>query len=83
MDAKESSEQRRQENVKQGSNEDNSEYNDVYSKIKKADIVQEAKCFGDKQIREAKCSDLLAKIIYLANHVNLICFKFAKGRNVY
>ncbi len=49
-----------------------SEYEDVYSKIKKQDIVQEAKCFHNKQIDENKCIDILAKIIYLANHV--CCF---------
>jgi hypothetical protein len=49
---------------------DVSEYSDVYSKVKKSEVVQEAKCFHSKEVDERKCIELLAKIIYLANHVN-------------
>jgi len=50
-------------------NENASEYNDIYSNIKKQDVVNEAKCFHNVKVDPTKCNDILAKIIYLANHV--------------
>ena len=70
MNISEKTEQKEEKKSKEGRNEDRSEYTDVYSGIKKQDIVQEAKCFHNKQIDERKCTDILAKIIYLANHVS-------------
>lgn len=57
------------ESSKDTKNENASEFTDVYSTVKKSEIVQEAKCFHSKDINENKCIDILAKIIYLANHV--------------
>jgi len=51
--------------------ENASEYNDMYSKVKKEDVVKEAKYFHETKVDPSKCNEILAKIIYLANHV---CF---------
>lgn len=48
-----------------------SEYSDIYSNIKKQDVINEAKYFHDTKIEESRCNTILAKIIYLANHVLL------------
>ncbi len=59
----------KQERKEEEAKADKSEYTDVYTKIKKAEVVEEARCFHSKQIEEQKCTEVLAKIIYLANHV--------------
>ncbi len=69
MNISEKQERKEEEAGKGEKNEDKSEYTDVYTKINKADVVDEAKCFDSKQVEEQKCTDILAKIIYLANHV--------------
>jgi hypothetical protein len=55
----------------EGKIENVSEYNDMYSKVKKEDVVKEAKYFHDTKVDPSKCNEILAKIIYLANHVCL------------
>ena len=66
------SEKQEQKDREEGRNENASEYSDIYSNIKKEDVVNEAKCFHKQDIQPDKCNEILAKIIYLANHVDLI-----------
>ena len=65
------SEKQEKKSSHDGKIENESEYNDIYSKIKKQDVVNEAKYFHEKNIQPTKCNGILAKIIYLANHVDL------------
>jgi len=81
MNISEKHEQKGSDKSAASRNEDRSEYTDIYSKIKKAEVIQEAKCFNSKQIEERKCTDILAKIIYLANHV--LSIESFLGRNVH
>jgi hypothetical protein len=63
------SEKQEKKGHNENKNENASEYDDIYSNIKKQDVVNEAKCFHDAKVDPNKCNGILAKIIYLANHV--------------
>jgi coatomer protein complex subunit gamma len=40
---------------------------DTFATLQKSQVLQEAKCFNDKQINEKKCRNLLARLVYLIN----------------
>jgi hypothetical protein len=56
---------------KGGDGEGDSEYRDAYTNLSKTNLVQQSKIFNEKKLKDAECSDLLNKIIFLLNQVSL------------
>ena len=52
--------------------EDSSEYKDAYSNLNKSELAQKSKIFNEKKLKDAECTDLLNKVIYLLNQVRKI-----------
>jgi hypothetical protein len=55
---------------KGGDGEGDSEYRDAYTNLSKTNLVQQSKIFNEKKLKDAECSDLLNKIIFLLNQVS-------------
>ena len=53
--------------------DDSSEYRDAYSSLSKSELVQKSKMFNEKKLKDAECTDLLNKVIYLLNQVSNTC----------
>merc|ERR1719464_432391 len=47
--------------------DDSSEYRDAYTNLNKSELAQKSKIFNEKKLKDAECTDLLNKVIYLLN----------------